>query len=142
MASVHDVAKYIVEQQSDIDTWKLEKLVYYCQAWHMVWEEKPLFTERIEAWANGPVSPDLWQEHRGLYKVKSWSKGSTSHLNETERESIDVVLKHYGKRTGFALRDLTHKEAPWRSARKGVPIGAPSNNVITPDSMAAYYGSL
>jgi uncharacterized phage-associated protein len=125
-----------------MDTWKLQKLVYYSQAWHLVWDSEPLFEERIEAWANGPVAPDLSREHRGKFKMAKWPKGNISRLTRSQRESIDVVLKHYGKRTGFALRELTHKEQPWKDARKGVPAGGPSKRVITPGAMVSYYGSL
>ena len=34
---------------------KLEKLVYYAQAWHLARHQRPLFPETIEAWAQGPV---------------------------------------------------------------------------------------
>lgn len=142
MPSAHDVARYILEQKGEMDTWKLQKLVYYSQAWHLVWDSEPLFEERIEAWANGPVAPDLFREHRGKFKMAKWPKGNISRLTRSQRESIDVVLKHYGKRTGFALRELTHKEKPWKDARKGVPVGAPSKKVITPGAMVSYYGSL
>jgi hypothetical protein len=30
---------------------KLQKLVYYANGWHVVWEEAELFPEHIEAWA-------------------------------------------------------------------------------------------
>ncbi len=143
MPSVHDVAKYILRQKGEMDTWKLQKLVYYSQAWHLVWEDgELLFDERIEAWANGPVVPDLWREHRRAFRVASWPKGKISRLTESQRESIDVVLKHYGKRTGFALRELSHRERPWKEARKGIPPGASSQKQITTDAMAAYYGGL
>lgn len=142
MASVHDVAKYILRQQGEMDTWKLQKLVYYSQAWHLVWDERPLFVERIEAWANGPVSPDLFREHQGQFKVKTWPKGHISRLSPTERESIRVVLRHYGRRTGFTLRELTHRESPWKNARAGLLPGTASRREITRDAMSAYYGSL
>ena len=142
MASAHDVAKYILQRQGEIDTWKLQKLVYYSQAWHLVWEGEPLFDESIEAWANGPVVRALFNEHRGRFKMGRWPRGRVSRLTKSQRESIDVVLKHYGKRTGYALREQTHKEPPWRDARKGLPTGVPSNRRITLDAIASYYGSL
>jgi uncharacterized phage-associated protein len=142
MASVHDVAKYILREQGELDTWKLQKLVYYSQAWHLVWDEEPLFDARFEAWANGPVAPELYRVHRGSFKVSGWPKGAVGSLMAAERRSIDVVLKHYGRLTGLSLRELTHREPPWREARKGLPPGAPSNNVITLGAMATYYGSL
>lgn len=142
MATVHDVAKYILQKKGAMDTWKLEKLVYYSQAWHLVWDGEPLFSERIEAWANGPVAPELFRVHRGRFTMADWPKGNVSRLTKSQRESIDVVLKHYGRRTGFALRELTHREPPWKKARAGLPAGAPSQRQITLDAMASYYGSL
>lgn len=55
MATVFDVAQYILERLGQTTAIKLEKLVYYAQAWHLVWEDTPLFASRIEAWANGSV---------------------------------------------------------------------------------------
>lgn len=121
---------------------KLQKLVYYSQAWHLVWEDEPLFKARIEAWANGPVVPTLYREHRGTFTVSTWQKGSVGNLTASQRESIDAVLKHYGGKTAFWLSELTHKEQPWRSARAGLSPGARSNHEITPAAMAEYYGSL
>jgi uncharacterized phage-associated protein len=142
MASVHDVAAYILKTTGEISTWKLQKLVYYSQAWHCVWDERELFSEPIQAWANGPVVPALFHEHRGSFRVASWPKGKASKLSLAQRESIDVVVRHYGRSTGFALREMTHSESPWRNARKGVSAGEPSTNVISLDSMAEYYASL
>jgi uncharacterized phage-associated protein len=57
MASVHDLAAYIIRTQGSMSPWRLQKLVYYSQAWALVWEDKPLFRARIEAWPSGPVVP-------------------------------------------------------------------------------------
>jgi uncharacterized phage-associated protein len=142
MPSAHDVARYILEQKDPMDTWKLQKLVYYSQAWHLVWDSEPLFDEPIQAWTNGPVVPALFRVHSGKFKMEAWPKGDVSRLTNAQRESIDVVLKSYGRRTGFALRELTHKEPPWKKARRGLDAGARSNAEITHDAMASYYGSL
>ena len=48
---------------------KLQKLIYYSQAWSLVWDDEPLFPERIEAWINGPVVPELYERHKGEFKV-------------------------------------------------------------------------
>jgi uncharacterized phage-associated protein len=142
MASVHDVAKYVLQEKGGMDTWKLQKLVYYSQAWHTTWVKTPLFPEQIEAWANGPVCPALYQHHKHRFRVQSWDLGSVNDLTKSERKSIDVVLSHYGEMSGVTLREMTHREAPWKDARKGLPPGVSSNEVITPKAMAKYYGSL
>ncbi len=141
MARVVDVAEYILRARGPMSAWKLQKLVYYSQAWHSVWEDEPLFEERIEAWANGPVVRDLYDLHAGKFTVRTVG-GNADRLNEHEAESVDVVLNHYGKRSSQYLSDLTHMEDPWKLARQGVPEGARSNNEITLEAISEYYSSL
>lgn len=144
MASVQDVAVYILQKQGRMSAMKLQKLVYYCQAWHLVWEGHPLFKERIEAWANGPVVRDLYREHRRKFEVnaRTFPEGMPERLKQDERETIDAVLESYGGLKPFELSDMTHREPPWREARGGLPAGAPCSNVITHVAMAEYYESL
>lgn len=142
MATAHDVAAYILDKKGEMTAMKLEKLVYYSQAWSLVWDEEPLFRERIEAWANGPVVPALYAEHRGKFKVCSWSKGDPSKLNATQRQTVDAVLKYYGDRPSQWLSELTHQEAPWVEARHGLGPGERGCRVISHAAMAEYYGSL
>jgi uncharacterized phage-associated protein len=142
MANVHDVAAYILKSLGPISAMKLEKLVYYCQAWSLVWEDEPLFRAKIEAWANGPVVPQLYRLHRKTFKVGTWTTGNADALAEAERSTVDAVLKFYGEKSSQWLSDLTHSEDPWRNARRGIPHGAPCTNEITQAAMAEYYGSL
>jgi uncharacterized phage-associated protein len=120
---------------------KLQKLVYYSQAWSLVWDEKPLFPERIEAWANGPVVRELYERHRGVFRVDRW-EGDPTILTIDERETIDKVLEFYGKMSSQQLSDLTHLENPWKDARTLLGPSQRGNQEITHASMAEYYGSL
>ncbi len=43
---------------------KLQKLVYYAQAWYLANFNRPLFDEDMQAWTHGPVVPSLWKEYR------------------------------------------------------------------------------
>lgn len=142
VASVHDVAAYILRKQGTITTWKLQKLAYYSQAWSLVWDDRPLFRAKIKAWANGPVVPELYHHHKGRFRVSEWRQGDSSKLNPDERATIDAVLAFYGTKSSQWLSDLTHNEAPWREARGGLPPGARGSQEITWESMARYYGSL
>lgn len=142
MASVLDVAAYILQQIGAVTAWKLQKLVYYAQAWSHVWDERPLFEERIEAWANGPVCPDLYARHRGQFVIREIEGGDPTRLDEDARDTIDAVLEYYGDKHAQWLSDLTHIEAPWKDARGDLPPGAPSCREITTDSMAAFYEAL
>jgi uncharacterized phage-associated protein len=142
MATAHDVAKYILVKRQPMSAMKLQKLVYYSQAWSLVWDDKPIFQEQIQAWANGPVVPDLYAKHRGRFEVKDWSDGNVGNLTESERETIDIVLDSYGDKNAQYLSDLTHQEGPWKDARVGVRDGENCGNEITHESMMEYYQSL
>jgi uncharacterized phage-associated protein len=121
---------------------KLQKLVYYAQAWSLVWDDRPLFRERIEAWVNGPVVPSLYQAHRGQYDVKEWPLGNADKLDAKSLDSIDAVLDFYGSRSSQWLSDLTHAELPWREARRGLAPFERGNNEITRAAMHEFYGGL
>jgi uncharacterized phage-associated protein len=142
--SVFDVAKYIIAAKGSLSAMKLQKLVYYCQAWSLVWDESPLFNERIEAWISGPVVPALFSEHKGKYMVTAAdiSQGDPSKLSPDQEETVKKVLDFYGGKNSQWLSDLTHMEDPWKIARKGLADNERGNSEITNDSMQEYYSSL
>ena len=143
MAGVLDVAEYIFATSGPMTAMKLQKLVYYAQSWSLVWDARPLFNSRIEAWANGPVAPSLYRKHRGLFKVSPGDVGGNPNaLNEVQRETVDAVLRHYGHRTPQWLSELTHAEPPWKDARKGLSPGTRGTREMTHAAMNEYYGSL
>jgi len=143
VARVIDVAAYILNKQGSMTAMKLQKLVYYSQAWSLVWDERPLFQARIEAWANGPVARVLYYEHQGKFRVSRKSiEGSARALSPQERETVDAVLAYYGEKPSQWLSDLTHAEGPWLGARAGLQAGERGNREITKASMAEYYGGL
>lgn len=146
MARAADVAAYILAKRGPMTAMKLQKLVYYSQAWHLVWDEQQLFPDLIEAWANGPVVPALYREHRGRFELGPTETlgGDATKLTESERETVDAVLGYYGDKPANWLSELTHREAPWRNAREhaGVQAGDRGSAVIEPGDMYEYYDGL
>lgn len=141
--SVFDIAEAILSKHDTMTAMKLQKLCYYAQAWHLVWEEKTLFPQRIEAWANGPVCPDLYERHRGKFTVSPGEiELNSRQLDEDERTTIDAVMDFYAHRDAHWLSRLVHAEAPWREARGGIPFGEPCTNEITHGAMSRYYATL
>jgi len=140
--SVFDVAAYILNKLGPISTIKLQKLVYYCQAWSLVWDEEPLFSERIEAWINGPVVRELFAFHRGVFQIDSIPIGIIGHLSKKQTETIDAVIDFYGKKTGQELVEISHLEEPWKLARKGLARDERGETEISLESMAEYYTSI
>ena len=139
---VFDVAAYILNKMGSMTTMKLQKLVYYSKAWSLVWDEKPLFEEDIEAWANGPVVRELFDYHRGMYKLSAIPIGNPRLLNQEQKETVNAVLEYYGDKSSQWLIELTHMEDPWNQAREGLPRMDRGNRKISLDAMADYYSSL
>ena len=141
MANVHDVAAYSLGKTGEITAMKLQKLVYYAQAWHAVWSDHALFDEEIQAWANGPVVYDLYQKHKGQFRVAAWPDGDASSLSTDEADSVDVVLGAYNGFTAHQLSEMTHREDPWLDARNGLDDGVRGNRTITVGAMVEYYSA-
>lgn len=139
MPTARDVAQYIVERHGPMSTMKLQKLVYYSQAWSVVWDDDVLFPDKIEAWQNGPVVRDLWEAARRKFRVEGIETGDACRLSDPQRETVDKVLEFYGDRDAQWLSDLTHMEDPWRNAFAG---GMGVNAEITPAALIEYYASL
>ena len=140
MVSVFDVAQYILQRIKPISGIKLQKLVYYCQAWHLAWNEgRPLFDDRIEAWINGPVVRNLYNLHRGKSNIYSISKGNADILTLCQKDSIQRVLDNYGDKEDAWLILRSHKEAPWKEARKGLGSMEASTNIVSIESIYRFY---
>lgn len=139
MADVFDVARYILQQRGEMSAMKLQKLVYYSQGWHLVFDGEPLFDSRIEAWANGPVVPALYQMHRGQFVVSEEIFPEQGELADSEKQTIDAVLKSYGDLDANQLSNLTHSEKPWIEARNGLSTRARSNALISTATMLEFY---
>ncbi len=104
--------------------------------------DQPLFKEKIEAWASGPVIQELFNTHKGLYRLDSIPWGNPGALNETQKETVMAVLDYYGHKSLQWLSDLTHLEDPWNKARNGLLSDQRGHNVITLESVSEYYSSL
>lgn len=147
MAQMEDVAQYILEQAGPMGEFKLHRLLYYSQAWHWTWEDRPLFNEQFEAWAGGPVLARLNTFLRGFHgytpvELADMPGGKSGGLDAGERESVDQVLAEYGHRASHWLSSLSRMERPWKEARGDASVGDECHNVISPVTMIDYYGGL
>ena len=135
MASALEVAKYIIKSMP-IDNLKLQKLLYYSQAVHLVLHDKePLFPEAIEAWDYGPVVPPVYLEYKKYGFEDITPTEDETDLDLEEMKAVDMTLASFGDMSGGALINQTHYEDPWKNAyRKGRPSG-----IITVDAIYDYF---
>jgi uncharacterized phage-associated protein len=139
VARVHDVAAALLAETGSVTTMKLQKLVYYSQAWHLVFHGEPLFDDAIEAWPQGPVTRSLYDKHRRRWEVSSWPSGDGSRLTPTERDTLRWVLDKYKAFSAESLSQMTHMEAPWRIARGVLGPDDHSSTPIDRQQMKHFY---
>ena len=144
LADVRSVAASILTRMGPITAMKLQRLVYYCQAWHLVWEDELLFPEEIQAWATGPTVPTLYSLHTGEFKVSSIEHDEARRLTDDQSSTVDGVLEFYGCRSTHNLNIVTRRESPWRDARWRVYAkpGESATELITTAEIFEYYDSL
>ena len=145
MATVFDVAKFILDRYGAMSAMKLQKLVFYSQAMSLVWDDVPLFDDDFEAWAKGPVCPALFAAHKGMFMLENSDflepySPDISRLSNEQVETITVVVNSLIDYPPYRLSSMTHKEAPWIDARAGIRPGSRCHNIISKECMMEYYG--
>ena len=58
----HIVTHYLNQKGDSVSPKKLQKLLYYIEAWHLVHIGVPLIDEEFQAWVHGPVLPSLYHQ--------------------------------------------------------------------------------
>lgn len=144
MLSCFDIADFFIwlanETGSFLSNLKLQKLVYYAQAWHLALYDNPLFEEDFEAWVHGPVIPSLYRK----YKSFGWRpiiEPAVPNLPEEVGEFLSEVASEYFACDAYELEQMTHVEDPWNLARGDLPPDSPSNEIIEKEWMKEYYGA-
>lgn len=139
-----DVAKWFLlrvdrEAGEAMTHLKLQKLVYYAQAWFLANHNKPLFDEEIQAWPHGPVCIAVWHEYKGA----GWDALSAPKKAPVFKKAIESFLQKvwitYGEDNAKSLERQTHAEDPWKDARGSLAPEARCTVEITKRSMRDYY---
>ena len=142
------IADYFLNQMNvnngdSITPLKLQKLVYYAQAWHYTLFDNPLFDEKIEAWAHGPVVKSLWLKFQHITRnsvidIENY-QFDLPDFSDNTKQILDEVNQIYGEHSGSYLEQLTHSEKPWQIARGNLPEFAMGNTEITLATMKDFY---
>lgn len=123
---------------------KLQKLVFYADAWHMVLNNgEELIPEQFEAWVHGPVVRGLYDRFRG----NSWHPimDEVSYplsLDEATRDHLNEIYEVFGAFSAFELEQMTHDEQPWIQARQGYEPDEVCNRAIDKKLMHSYYSQV
>lgn len=138
-----DVSRFFLakadENNIPISNLKLQKLVYYAQAFYLAIEGTALFSDQIEAWDHGPVAVGLYHE------CKKHGSGAIPYNHDFDHEAftsnqlnvLNLVFEMQGRKSAWALRQQTHNELPWLShSEDGVDA---DGSEITQNEMQEYF---
>ena len=141
MTSARIISKYILsiskpEVGDIISNLKLQKLLYYCQGFHLALYNEPLFPEVIEKWHYGPAVPEIYSLYK-KYKGQAIPSNQWKKLSEfifLSKDKIDLigqVYNNYGQFSAWKLVEMTHNETPWKDTKIG--------EVITHKKLKSYF---
>ena len=140
------IADYLLcvarERGDALTNLKLQKLLYYAQAWHLALHNRALFDEDFQAWVHGPVLPSQYRR----FRAESWMP--ISEAVEKPNLSVDIqnflneILDVFGVDTAIALEQMTHRERPWLEARGGLAPDVSSTACISKRVMRDYYKAM
>jgi len=121
---------------------RLQKLLYYAQAWSLALAGEPLFGEDIEAWEHGPVVRSVYMRFKqhGSHRL-STEYAQSPQLTPAQRSVLDAVWASYGDVGAARLRVMAHRERPWREARQARDEGDTCNVSLSHDAMREYFAA-
>jgi uncharacterized phage-associated protein len=121
---------------------KLQKLMYYAQAWSVTNRDEALFVEDFQAWVHGPVLPSQYARFRDFGWRPVDIDVKRPDLEPDVRKHLDEIVDVFGVESAVALEKMTHQESPWLRARDDLAPHQACNQVIEKQWMREYYGSL
>ncbi len=143
-SKIEVVADYLLSKCGGITPLSLQKALYYAQGFCYAFYGKFLFNEDCEAWVHGPVYPKIYRQYRDYCfdSIESDDGVDASVLSGEEQLLLDSIINHVCCYSGKTLEAFTHTEKPWILARAGLPLDAPSNRLITKESIGEFFASV
>jgi len=142
-----------------IDQMKLQKLLFYAQAWFLATNDKPLFAEEVEAWPWGPVVRPIYFQTKNCGMAPIMKRMTElrfdpdsplkSRFVETDITDPDIaafldrIWDVHRPYTGIQLSNSTHaKGEPWTIIKN--QYGSLRTKPVIPNDLiaAVYKGKL
>lgn len=150
------ITSYINSKGDTLTHKKLQKLLYYVDAWHLVYFGEPIVDEDFQAWVHGPVVPSVYDQYKehGFREIDLLNDEETdvgalldeafenNGIGPDQQELVYKVLDQYGPLSAMQLEMLSHSETPWKQTRNGSGPSVASTKPIDKQVILEYYTSL
>lgn len=155
--SALDVSRYVINYSNKKDygvsCLKLQKLLYFIQAYFLLETDRPCFAEPIEAWGFGPVVPAAYNEYKqfGSCNIPAihtyleinhdniWNSKRKLYtddmITQADKKRIEKVVDFFADYAGANLTEITLHQAPWKDAYQS------GQRVITNEQIIKYFKS-
>lgn len=131
------------QNDAEVSNLKIQKLLYYAQGNHLAQTGQPLFPDRIEAWAHGPVIRTVYRRFKDYQSSEIDPDCVPEEFNWDDYKDVDSFLQTiwntYGEYSAWKLRNMTHAESPWIEAFNS---GDSYNATISRESMTSFFKAL
>ena len=125
------IMKYSKENNLEYSNLRVQKLLYFIQAYFIVALKKVCFNETILAWAYGPVVREVYDAIKNE-EIDLEEELFMHNISQEDKNIIENLVQNYKNKSTWELVEITHRQDPW--------VKAYPNNVITPKSMGDYFG--
>ncbi|EPM9361275.1 Panacea domain-containing protein [Enterobacter ludwigii] len=121
---------------------QVQKLLYIAHGYSLAFLEEPLLEEPVCAWRYGPVIPSVYYALRHNRSNPIAERAVSTALkpevvNAKTASLLDSIYETYGKLSGVALSEFTHRAGtPWSQAMDK------RENIISDASIKDYYRRL
>jgi uncharacterized phage-associated protein len=124
------------KEREGITNLKLQKILYFAQAYYLAKLGKPLFSDAIEAWEYGPVVPAVYKKYRKYVSDSIIIEKDEVALSPEDRDNLKRIWDLFGGYSAGRLVEIAHAHTPWKSAYDS------QNKVISQKSIGDYYAPL
>ena len=140
-SKINRVINYILDCCGDITPLALQKSLYYVQGFYYAFNNEFLFEEDCQAWAHGPVYPEVYfkYKHYKFDPIESKIEVSDTIFTSSELIIMENVVKHFCCYSGKVLEKFTHSEYPWLETRGEIPELESSTEVIKKEYIGKYF---
>lgn len=129
--NVLDIACFIINKHNElypqigITNIRLQKLLYFVQAYFIIKYKEICFSEKIVAYPSGPVVIEVYEEFKkygrsNIQTVTSYGAFDIPFFEDVidtnDRELITYVINMFSDYSDSTLVDITHSQTPWKNS--------------------------
>jgi uncharacterized phage-associated protein len=89
------LSDYILKHYGPMSHLKLQRLLFYCDVYHLAYFDKELIEDSFEAWVHGPISRKVYGSLKDKYMLYEELTYSNNTKEDVDKEFDD---KHGSKR--------------------------------------------